>query len=58
MPTGLCRLSKPGVTVIKILRDMWTSLEQPGRIAMMILVVIMALLLARWGYLEFVIGLL
>jgi hypothetical protein len=44
--------------VIKILRDMWTSLEQPGRIAMMILVVIMALLLARWGYLEFVIGLL
>ena len=43
---------------MQILKDMWNSLEQPGRIVMAILLTIMILLFARWGYLEIVLGLL
>jgi hypothetical protein len=44
--------------MIKILRDMWASLEQSGRVAMMILLFIAALLLIYWGYGSVLLGLL
>jgi hypothetical protein len=42
--------------MIQILRDMWSSLEQSGRVAMMVLLFIAALLLVYWGYRSVLLG--
>ena len=44
--------------VIQLLRDMWGSLGQAGRIAMMIVGVVFLLALIWWGYGEILLGLL
>jgi hypothetical protein len=46
------------LVMLKILRDMWGSLEQSGRVAMMVLLFIAALLLIYWGYGSVLLGLL
>jgi len=44
--------------MIQILKDMWNSLEQSGRIAMMVLLFVVALLLVYWGFGGVLLGLL
>jgi len=51
-------LQEVGGTMIKILRDMWSSLDQSGRIAMMVLLLIAIILLVYWGFGGSLIGLL
>lgn len=44
--------------MLQLLRDMWGSLGQAGRIAMMVLGVALVLTLVWWGYGEILLGLL
>jgi hypothetical protein len=53
-----CQTVEELLVMLKILRDMWGSLEQSGRVAMMVLLFIAALLLIYWGYGSVLLGLL